>query len=51
MSVISAIGAILVIAFLNVLPSTVPVQLNGEVHLAYFLLTLIVGVVFYLNTQ
>jgi hypothetical protein len=47
MSIIGVIGALLVIAFLNVLPSTVPAQLNGEVHLAYFLMTLIIGVVVY----
>ena len=41
------IGACLVVAILNVLPSAVGIPLNGDVHLMYVLLTLFAGVVAY----
>jgi hypothetical protein len=41
---IPAIGAILAVLILNVLPGTLPIQLTGNVHLLWVLLTLFIGV-------
>jgi hypothetical protein len=47
MSGLALIGAVLAVMILNVLPSTLPVQLTGQVHLLYVLTTLFIGVVIY----
>lgn len=47
MSGIALIGAALIIMILNILPSTLPIQLSGQVHLLYVLTTLFCGVVTY----
>lgn len=49
MSGIALLGAMLAVMILNVLPSTLPVQLNGQVHLLYVLMTLFIGVVTYIT--
>lgn len=47
MSGIALLGAVLAVVILNVLPGTLPIQLTGQVHLLWVLLTLFVGVVVY----
>lgn len=47
MSGIALVGAVLAITILNVVPSTLPVQLTGQIHLLYVLTTLFIGVVTY----
>jgi hypothetical protein len=44
MSGIALIGAVLAVMILNVAPSALPVQLTGQLHLLYVLMTLFVGV-------
>jgi hypothetical protein len=44
MSGIALIGAILAVLILNVTPSAIPLQLSGQLHLLYVLLTLFIGV-------
>lgn len=47
MSAIATIGALLTIALLNVLGGIIPVQITGQVQLAYMLMTLLVSVYVY----
>jgi hypothetical protein len=47
MSLIGIISAILTVLIINVVPSTMPVELNGQVHLLYFLMSLFAGLVVY----
>lgn len=44
---IALIGAVLAVLILNVFPSTLPVELSGQIHLLYVLTTLFIGVVTY----
>lgn len=44
MVVIPALGAILAVLILNVLPSVLSIQLNGNAHLLWVLLSLFIGV-------
>lgn len=47
MSGIALLGAILVVAILNVAVGTISIQLHGDAHLAFVLITLFVGVLTY----
>lgn len=47
MSGIALIGAILMVLIMNVAPGVVPVQLTGQAHLLYVLVSLFMGVATY----
>jgi hypothetical protein len=47
MSGIALIGAALVVMIFNVLPGALSIQLSGQVHLLYVLVSLFAGVVTY----
>lgn len=51
MSGISLLGAVLVVAFLNVVGGMLPGQMAGDVQLAYWLATLLVGVFAYATLE
>jgi hypothetical protein len=44
MSGIALIGAILAVLIMNVAPSALPIQLTGQLHLLYVLVSLFIGV-------
>jgi ABC-type antimicrobial peptide transport system permease subunit len=47
MSGIALIGAVLAVLILNIIPSTLPIELSGQLHLLYVLVSLFVGVITY----
>lgn len=47
MSGIALIGAALAILIINVVPSVLPMQLTGQFHLLYVLVSLFVGILVY----
>lgn len=47
MSGIALIGSVLVVLILNVVPSVLPMQLAGQLHLLYVLVSLFAGVIAY----
>jgi hypothetical protein len=51
MSGIALIGAALVIMIMNVVPGVLPIQLSGQLHLLYVLVSLFMGVITYVELK
>lgn len=51
MSTLALIGAALMIALLNVLGGIIPIQITGDLRLAYMLVSLLVGVYVYWSLE
>ncbi|WP_157572856.1 hypothetical protein [Halogranum rubrum] len=51
MSTLALIGAVLMIALLNVLGGIIPVQITGDLRVAYVLVSLLVGVYVYWSLE
>lgn len=47
MSGIALIGAVLIVMIMNVIPGVLPLQLTGQLHLLYVLVSLFIGLVTY----